>query len=76
MGYQAKPVRQRVFFHPYLAPLVNPLTHRFAKSLSAARPTSRLLAKAEGMLRGSMAEKGTAVSAIPSCEDVHTIHND
>src|SRR5258708_3227597 len=56
MGYEAKPVRQRVVFHPYLAPLVNSFTSRVAKSLVALSPTSRLLAKAEGMLRARLGE--------------------
>jgi len=58
MGYQAKPVRQRVAFHPYFAPLVNGFTHRLTKSLTTLTPKNRLLAKAEGMLRLGLAEKG------------------
>lgn len=58
MGYEAKPVRQRVRFHPFLAPLVNPLTRQVAASLVAASPGSRWLAKAEGMLRLGLADKG------------------
>lgn len=57
MGYEAKPVRQRVAFHPVLAPLVTPLTCRVARSLLAASPGSRWLAKAEGMLRLGLVEK-------------------
>jgi hypothetical protein len=51
MGYEAKAVRQRIAFHPYLAPLVNKYTHRISNCLSAWNPANRLLAKAEGMLR-------------------------
>ena len=58
MGYEAKPVRQRVVFHPRLAPLVNRFTHRVAKSLVAVNPASRFLAKAEGMLRLGLASFG------------------
>jgi hypothetical protein len=58
MGYQAKPVRQRVMFHPYLAPLVNSYSHRISKTLAATSPASRLLAKAEGMLRLGLAGRG------------------
>jgi hypothetical protein len=57
MGYEARPVRQRVAFHPYLAPLVNGFTHRLARTLTGKHPQNRLLAKAEGMLRLGMAEK-------------------
>jgi len=56
MGYEAKPVRQRVNFHPYLSPLVGSFGYRISRSLAIARPTSRLLAKAEGMMRVSLAE--------------------
>jgi hypothetical protein len=57
MGYQARAVRQRIAFHPYLSPLVNRFTHRLITGLLAWNPTSRRLAKAEGMLRICMAEK-------------------
>ena len=57
MGYQARPVRQRVAFHPYCAPVVNPFTHRLTKVLTTLSPKNRLLAKAEGMLRLGLAEK-------------------
>jgi hypothetical protein len=60
MGYQAKPVRQRVAFHPYLAPLVNGFTHRLTKTFAGLDPRNRLLAKAEGMLRLGLAEKNPA----------------
>jgi hypothetical protein len=51
MGYRAKPVRQRVVFHPLLEPFANQLNHRIVFRLSEKYATSRLLAKAEGMLR-------------------------
>lgn len=51
MGYQAKPVRQRVVFHPLLAPLFNPLTHRILSRGRRWKPGSPTLAKAEGMVR-------------------------
>jgi len=60
MGYQAKPVRQRVAFHPYLAPLVNGVTRRVTKTLTQWSPRTRMLAKADGMLRLSLAEKNPA----------------
>jgi hypothetical protein len=63
MGYEARPVRQCVAFHPYLAPLVNPLTRGLAKSLAAASPGSRFLAKAEGMLRLGLEEKISVFAA-------------
>ena len=51
MGYEARPIRQRSVFHPNLSSLVNPLTYGIVRALAAVRPTSRLLAKAEGMFR-------------------------
>lgn len=56
MGYEAKPVRQKVVFHPYLAPWMNGFTHRLSKALVALNPGSRHLAKAEGMLRQYLTE--------------------
>jgi hypothetical protein len=51
MGYTAKPVRQRVVFHPRLAPLFNPVTHAMLKLAKRLRPGSPLLSKAEGIVR-------------------------
>jgi hypothetical protein len=51
MGYTAKAVRQRVVFHPWVAPLVQPAAHAALKRLLALRPSSRILAKGEGMVR-------------------------
>lgn len=51
MGYVAKPVRQRVVFHPWLAPLFNRTSHALVRALLARRPGHPVLAKAEGMIR-------------------------
>ena len=51
MGYTARPVRQRVVFHPSLAPLFNRASHAVAKRLLRWRPGNPALPKAEGMLR-------------------------
>jgi len=51
MGYVPKPVRQRVVFHPWLAPLFNKKTHVLLKKVLSLRPGSPSLAKAEGMVR-------------------------
>lgn len=50
LGYTAKPLRQRVVFHPWLSPLMNRASHRFLKTLARLRPGSPTLAKAEGMM--------------------------
>ena len=51
MGYAAKPVRQRVVFHPWLRPLVNGASHTMLGRLLRWRPGNPTLAKAEGMVR-------------------------
>jgi len=50
MGYVAKPVRQRVVFHPWLAPVFNGISHAAVKQLLRRYPDRPTLAKAEGML--------------------------
>lgn len=51
MGYAAKPVRQRVVFHPWLQPLFNKASHGLLRHLVRWRPGNAGLAKAEGMVR-------------------------
>ena len=51
MGYSAKPLRQRVVFHPWIQSQANSLTHTVLLKLLKRDPSSRLFAKAEGMLR-------------------------
>jgi hypothetical protein len=51
MGYSAKPVRQRVVFHPWFSPLFNSMTHRVLKAVTNLRANNLVLAKSEGMVR-------------------------
>jgi len=51
MGYVAKPVRQRVVFHPWVRWLVNGLSYRALKTARSHWPEQSALAKAEGMAR-------------------------
>jgi hypothetical protein len=51
MGYTAKPVRQRVVFHPWLQPFVIDFAHTATARLLRRYPGNRTLAKAEGTLR-------------------------
>jgi hypothetical protein len=51
MGYKAKPVRQRVVFHPRLTPVVNRTSHGLLRLSMALRPGDTTLSKAEGMMR-------------------------
>ena len=57
MGLRAKPVRQRIVFHPLLTPFATEWTHSLVARLTTTHPGSRLLAKAEGMLRFYLQEK-------------------
>ncbi len=50
MGYAAKPVRQRVVFHPWLQPFVNGFAHTVTARLLRPYQGNHTLAKAEGML--------------------------
>lgn len=51
MGYLAKPVRQRVVFHPWLGSFGNDLSHSITQRLLSHVPGHPILSKAEGMLR-------------------------
>jgi len=51
MGYMAKPVRQRVDFHPWFKPFATRTTHKFLTHLCQRDHGNPFLAKAEGMLR-------------------------
>jgi ribosomal protein S18 acetylase RimI-like enzyme len=51
MRYTAKPVRQCVVFHPWLAPFISRTSHRFVKRLLMMKPKEPSLAKIEGMIR-------------------------
>jgi len=59
MGYHAKPVRQRVVFHPWFNPLANGYLHKAMLGLTRRDPGSRTLAKVEGMLRFHLQGKRT-----------------
>lgn len=51
MGYTAKPVRQRVVFHPWLTPLFNSASYAAVRQLQRWQPQNPTLAKTEGMMR-------------------------
>jgi hypothetical protein len=57
MGYTAKPVRQRVVFHPWLEPFANPLAHKLVSRLFLRNHGNATLAKFEGMLRFNLQGK-------------------
>jgi hypothetical protein len=51
MGFEPKPVKQRVVFNPSITPLIRPLSQRILKILIKVFPSSYPIAKAEGMVR-------------------------
>lgn len=51
MGYRAIPLRQRVVFHPWVAPFANPTSYLALKHLRRIFPQDYRLAKGSGMLR-------------------------
>lgn len=51
MGYDAKPVRQCVVFHPWLQPFANDFAHAAMARLLKRYPGNHTLSKAEGTLR-------------------------
>jgi hypothetical protein len=51
MGFERKPVKQRVVFNPSITPLIRPLSLRILKILLKVFPASYQIAKAEGMVR-------------------------
>jgi hypothetical protein len=51
MGLIARPVRQRVDFHPWVRPLATTATHRFFSNLLQRDSGNPVIAKTEGMLR-------------------------
>lgn len=57
MGYEAKPVRQLIKFHPFFSPFVNAATYSAARCAARLFPENRALSKAAGMLRFSLAGK-------------------
>jgi hypothetical protein len=51
MNFNARPVRQRVVFHPLFAPFVNKLSHKVLATILHVFPGNNTLCKAEGMVR-------------------------
>jgi len=51
MGYTAKPVRQRVVFHPAAQPFVNSTSHLLLKKIKKLLPGNCTVSKAEGIFR-------------------------
>jgi hypothetical protein len=75
MGYVAKPIRQRVVFRPQFAPFVNRMSYRAVSLASKWLPANRRFAKAKGMLRLCLAEKGLHVPPVPAWDEARLTEN-
>jgi hypothetical protein len=72
MGYLARPLRQRVMFHPLAERVVGHWTHRLVSAGLRVRPSNHLLAKAEGMIRFHLqGKRPTAEQEWPRCVQAH-----
>jgi hypothetical protein len=60
MGYSAKPIRQRVVFHPFLSFFLNKLSYAGLRQLRKFWPYKPYLTKAEGMARFYLSGKASA----------------
>ena len=68
MSFSARPVKQRVVFHPILKPLANRWMHHMVQRLTVQNPANSSLAKMEGMLRFYLEGKlALERQAIPEC---------
>ncbi len=68
MGCTARPVRQRVVFHPWLAPALNHLSHAALMKLVRWRAESPTLPKIEGMVRFYLeGRRGLEEQVWPEC---------
>lgn len=72
MGYSAKPVRQRVLFHPRIQPLANHYSLALATWLRRRLPSSGTLAKGEGMLKFYLeGKKSLELQEWPACLEIN-----
>lgn len=51
MGYEARPMKQRIVFHPVVRPFVGGASHGVVQKASALRPQSDTLRKLDGIIR-------------------------
>jgi hypothetical protein len=72
MGYAAKPLRQRVVFHPWVKPFMNALTHKILLKLLRRDNENPRLSKAEGLLRFHLwGEMPLSKQVWPECLSEH-----
>jgi hypothetical protein len=71
MSFIPKPVRQRVVFHPFLAPFANRASHKAIIRMQHRYPGNNILSKAEGMLRFYLQGKCSLIEQDwPECLEV------
>jgi hypothetical protein len=51
MGFQKRPMKQRIVFKPLIRPFINSISHQLVQKISALRPESDTLRKVEGVIR-------------------------
>lgn len=51
MGFEKRPMKQRIIFNPLMCPFINGLTHKFVRFVSSAKAENDTLRKLEGILR-------------------------
>lgn len=74
MGYVARPVRQRVLFHPLFAESVAPVALRMVHDVARHLPANRVLAKAEGLLKFHLeGMRPASAQALPDRVQYHVL---
>jgi hypothetical protein len=51
MGYQKRPIKQKIVFHPWARPFVGAAMHKFLQFLSNIKSQSDTFRKMEGVIR-------------------------
>jgi hypothetical protein len=74
MGYTAKPLRQRILFHPQFKPFVNIFTHKILLRLLRRDPENPRLSKAEGFIRAHLnGRRPLSEQEWPECLRAHKL---
>jgi hypothetical protein len=72
MGYTAKPLRQRVVFHPWIKSFAIPFMHKILRNLLRKDPENAKLSKGEGLLRFHLeGRRSLAKQTWPECLGEH-----
>ena len=74
MGYVARPVRQRIVFHPWVSPLINRISYKTVCTLHTLQPHNPLWSKAEGVLRFYLQGKQALPRQVQPAAFMHKIN--